>query len=90
MSTLITAVTVSFLGMIGFIGLIAPQIMRRIIGEDHRFLIPASALAGAAVLLISDTLARTLISPVVLPVGAITSLLGGPMFLYILMKGKLR
>jgi len=90
MSALITAVTVSFLGMISFIGLIAPQIMRRIIGEDHRFLIPASALAGAAVLLISDTIARTWISPVVLPVGAITSLLGGPMFLYILIKGKLR
>lgn len=89
-SALVTSVTVSFLGMIGFVGLIAPQIMRRIIGEDHRFLIPASALAGAVVLLTSDTIARTLISPVILPVGAITSILGGPMFLYILIKRKVR
>ncbi len=89
-SALITAVSVSFLGMIGFIGLIGPQIMRRVIGEDHRFLIPASALAGSIILLAADTIARTLISPVVLPVGAITSLLGGPMFLYILVKGKLK
>jgi iron complex transport system permease protein len=87
-SALITSVAVSFLGMIGYIGLIGPQIMKRIIGEDHRFLIPTSALAGAAILLMSDTLARTVISPVVLPVGAITSLLGGPMFLYLLMRGR--
>jgi iron complex transport system permease protein len=89
-ATLVTSVAVSFMGMIGFIGLIGPQIMRRIVGEDHRFLIPASALAGSAILLASDTLARIVISPVVLPVGAITSLLGGPMFLFILMKGVRR
>ena len=87
-SALITSVAVSFLGMIGFIGLIGPQIMRRIVGADHRFLIPTSALAGAAILLIADTLARTVISPVVLPVGAVTSLFGGPMFLYLLMRGR--
>lgn len=88
LSALITSVAVSFLGMIGFIGLIGPQIMRRIVGADHRFLIPTSALAGSAILLIADTLARTVISPVVLPVGAITSLFGGPMFLYLLMRGR--
>ncbi len=87
-SALITSVAVSFLGMIGYVGLIAPQIMKRVIGEDHRFLIPSSALAGAIILLAADTLARTVISPVVLPVGAITSLLGGPMFLYLLMMGR--
>ncbi len=87
-SALITSVAVSFLGMIGFVGLIGPQIMKRIIGADHRFLIPASALAGSAILLIADTLARTVISPVVLPVGALTSLFGGPMFLYLLMRGQ--
>jgi iron complex transport system permease protein len=86
-SSLITAVTVSFVGMIGFIGLISPHMMRRVVGTDHRFLIPASILAGAVVLLISDTLARTVIKPVVLPVGAITSLLGAPLFIYLLMKG---
>jgi iron complex transport system permease protein len=86
-SSLITAVTVSFVGMIGFIGLISPHMMRRVVGTDHRFLIPASMLAGAVVLLISDTLARTVIKPVVLPVGAITSILGAPLFIYLLMKG---
>lgn len=85
-ASLITALSISFMGMIGFIGLVGPQIMRRIVGEDHRFLIPASALAGALILLMADTMARTIIAPVALPVGAITSLLGGPMFLYILMK----
>jgi iron complex transport system permease protein len=87
-AALITSVSVSFLGMIGYIGLIGPHIMRRIIGSDYRFLIPASVLAGAIILLISDTLARIIISPVVLPVGAITSLLGGPMFLYLLMRNR--
>lgn len=87
-SSLITAVSVSFMGMIGFIGLIGPQIMKRIVGSDHRFLIPGSALLGAAILLLADTGARTIISPIILPVGAITSLLGAPMFFYMLLKGK--
>ncbi|WP_238988874.1 FecCD family ABC transporter permease [Calorimonas adulescens] len=86
-ASLITAVTVSFLGIIGFIGLVGPQIIRRIIGADHRFLIPGSALMGALLLLCSDTLARTIIAPVVLPVGAITSFLGAPLFLYLLARG---
>ncbi len=90
LASLITAVSVSFMGIIGFIGLIAPQMMRRIIGTDHRFLIPASAVTGAALLLISDTLARTIISPVVLPVGAITSFFGAPLFLFLLAKGATR
>lgn len=89
-ASLITAVAVSFMGIISFIGLIAPQMMRRVIGVDHRFLIPASAVTGAALLLFSDTLARTLISPVVLPVGAITSFFGAPLFLFLLAKGYTR
>ena len=88
LSSLLTAVTVAFLGMIGFIGLIAPQIMKRVGGSDHRFLIPASALLGAAVLLLADTAARSVISPVVLPVGAVTSLLGAPLFFYLLLRGR--
>ena len=88
LSSLLTAVTVSFMGMIGFIGLIGPQIMKRVVGADHRFLIPASALMGAVLLLAADTAARTVISPVILPVGAITSLLGAPLFFYMLLKGK--
>lgn len=86
-SSIITAVTVSFLGVIGFIGLIAPQIIRRIVGGDYRFLIPISALMGTLLLLIADTLARTIIAPVILPVGAITSFLGAPLFLYLLLRG---
>ena len=89
-SSLITAIAVSFLGIIGFIGLVAPQIMRRVMGGDHRHLIPASALMGALLLLVSDTLARTLVAPVVLPVGAITSFFGAPLFLYLLARGYRR
>lgn len=86
-ASIITAVTVSFLGIIGFIGLISPQITRRIIGNDSRYLIPASVFMGSFILLVSDTLARTIISPEVLPVGAVTSFLGAPLFLYFLIKG---
>jgi iron complex transport system permease protein len=86
-SSIITAVSVSFLGIIGFIGLISPQIVRRVIGGDHRFLIPISAIMGSLLLLFSDTLARTVIAPVILPVGAITSFLGAPLFLYLLLRG---
>ncbi len=89
-ASLVTAVAVSFMGIIGFIGLIAPQMMRRVLGVDHRFLIPASAVSGAALLLFSDTVARTMISPVVLPVGAITSFFGAPLFLFLLAKGYTR
>lgn len=81
-----SALTVAFLGVIGFVGLIAPHIMRRIIGNDHRFLIPTSALLGALILLVSDTIARSIISPIILPVGIITAFMGAPMFLYIIMK----
>lgn len=86
-SSIITSVAVSFLGIIGFIGLISPQMVRRIIGGDHRFLIPISALMGSLLLLVSDTLARTIIAPVTLPVGAITSFFGAPLFLYLLLRG---
>ncbi len=86
-SALIAAVCVSFLGMIAFVGLVAPQITKRIIGNDKRFLITASAIVGILILLVSDTLARVLLSPQTLPVGAVTAFLGGPMFLYLLMKG---
>jgi iron complex transport system permease protein len=86
-ASLITAVVVSFLGIIGFIGLVGPHLTRRFIGGDHRFLIPASALTGTLLLLVSDTVARTIIAPVVLPVGTVTAFLGAPLFLYLLMKG---
>ncbi|MCS7098713.1 MAG: iron chelate uptake ABC transporter family permease subunit, partial [Candidatus Methanomethyliaceae archaeon] len=80
-------VCVSFTGIIGFIGLIAPHVVRLVIGEDYRFLIPLSAVIGALILLASDTVGRTVISPVIIPVGIITSIIGAPMFIYLLLKG---
>ena len=89
-ASLATAVAVSFYGVIAFAGLVVPHIVRRIIGGDEQFLIPASALFGGLFLLASDTLARTIIAPVVLPVGILTSFLGAPLFLFLLIKGMNR
>ncbi len=88
LASLITAVCVSFLGIIGFIGLMASHIMKRLVGDNHRFLLPGSFLAGIAILLIADTISRVIVSGISLPVGAITSLFGGPMFIYLLIRGK--
>ncbi|MFO7924980.1 MAG: iron ABC transporter permease [Bacteroidales bacterium] len=87
LSSLVTAVIVSFYGVIAFVGLVVPHIVRRIIGGDELFLLPASAIFGGMFLLLSDTLARTVISPVILPVGILTSFLGAPLFLFLLIKG---
>ncbi len=86
--TLIAAVSVAFVGVVSFVGLVAPHMLRRFTGADHRFLIPASALGGAALLLLGDLAARELLSPAVLPIGAITSFLGAPMFLYLLFRRR--
>lgn len=88
LASLITSVTVSFLGIIGFIGLTAPQFMKRIVGDDYRFLLPSSFLAGALLLLISDILGRLPIFGTSVPVGVVTSLIGGPVFLAILLRRK--
>ncbi len=82
------AVSTSFLGIIGFVGLMAPHLMRFLVGDDYRYLIPASAVCGALLLLVSDLLARTVLAPIVLPVGIITSFTGAPLFLYLLAKKK--
>ncbi|MBI9037666.1 MAG: iron ABC transporter permease [Bacteroidales bacterium] len=87
-ASLITSITVSFFGIIAFVGLVVPHIIRRIIGNDERFLIPASAIFGGVFLLICDTIARTIISPIVLPVGIITSFVGAPLFIFLLIKRK--
>ncbi|MBC7326402.1 MAG: iron ABC transporter permease, partial [Moorella sp. (in: Bacteria)] len=89
-SALAASATVAFTGIIGFIGLVAPHLCRMLIGGDYRFLIPGSCLMGAALLLVSDTLARTIIAPVELPVGIITSLIGAPFFVFLLVKKKRR
>jgi len=82
--SLIIGIAVSFSGIIGFVGLIVPHLMRMIFGSDHRLLIPASSLGGAVFLIAADTLARTIISPSELPVGVITAFLGAPFFIYLL------
>jgi iron complex transport system permease protein len=86
-ASLTTAVVVSFYGIIAFVGLVVPHIVRRIIGGDEQFLIPASSICGGIFLLLSDTLARTIISPVILPVGILTSFVGAPLFLFLLIRG---
>ena len=88
--SLTASVIVSYIGIINFIGLIAPHLMRRVIGSDYRYLLPASACMGAILLLLSDTVARLAVQPVVLPIGAITSFLGAPLFLYLIFKGGKR
>ncbi|MDD4652569.1 MAG: iron ABC transporter permease, partial [Methanothrix sp.] len=85
---LITASVICFTGTIGFIGLVAPHITRMVIGGDHRFLLPASALVGGLLLLAADTVARTIMAPVILPVGIMTSFLGVPFFVYLFMRRK--
>ena len=88
--SLTAAIAVSFVGIISFVGLVAPHMMRKFVGDDYRFLIPCSAIGGALLLIIADTFARLVISPVVLPVGAITAFLGAPVFLILLLKGAAR
>ena len=83
-ASLATAAAVAVAGVIGFVGLIAPHLARACVGERHRFLIPASGLTGAILLLVADDLARTVAAPVELPVGVLTAILGGPFFLVVL------
>jgi iron complex transport system permease protein len=87
-ASLVTAFIISFVGIIGFVGLVVPHIVRKLIGPDQRYLMPASVIFGALLLLISDTVARTVISPVVLPVGILTSFLGAPLFIYLVIRGR--
>ncbi len=83
-ASVITAVCVSFLGIIGFVGIICPHVTKRLLGQDHRVSLPASALTGSILLLLADTLSRSLGNGSALPVGAITSFLGAPFFLAII------
>ena len=88
LASLITAVCVSFLGVIGFVGIICPHVTKKILGQDHRVTIPVTVLSGSLLLLFADTLSRSLGSGSALPVGAITSLLGAPFFLTIIFSRK--
>ena len=85
---LISATIVSFTGLIGFVGLVAPHVVRLFIGSDNRYLVPASALFGSALLITADLVGRTIIAPTVLQVGVITAFLGGPLFLWLIVRRK--
>lgn len=87
-ATLLTAAAVSFSGLIGFVGLIAPHAVRLVWGADHRTLIPMAALTGGAFLILADMVARTVVSPAELPVGVVTAFCGAPFFLYLLRRRK--
>lgn len=86
--SLITASAVSFTGLIGFIGLVCPHIARMVIGSDNRFLIPASAAFGSALLLIADCIGRVIIAPATIQVGVITAFIGAPLFLYLIVRQR--
>jgi iron complex transport system permease protein len=87
-ASLATGAAVSVGGPVGFIGIVVPHLVRLLVGADHRVVLPASALFGAAFLIACDTLARTVMSPVELPVGVITALIGGPFFLWLLVRKR--
>ena len=87
-SSLLAACAVAVSGMIGFVGLIIPHMVRLLQGPDHRRLVPAALVAGAAFLILADTLARSLLAPVEIPVGVVTAFFGGPFFLFILRQRR--
>ncbi len=88
LGSLLTAAAVSISGLVSFVGLVVPHAVRLSLGPDHRLLLPASALAGAAFLVIADLLARILLAPVEIPVGVITAIIGAPFFIYLLRHTK--
>jgi iron complex transport system permease protein len=87
-TSLITAGIICFTGTIGFVGLVGPHMCRMIIGPDHRFLIPASGIMGALILISADAVARTLFAPQVIPIGIMTSFIGVPFFIYLFVKRR--
>lgn len=87
-ASLLTAVIISFFGIIAYVGLVVPHMVRKILGNEERILIIGSSIFGGVFLLIADTIARTILSPVILPVGVLTSFLGAPLFLYLLFRKK--
>jgi iron complex transport system permease protein len=87
-TTVLTGFAVSLAGVIGFVGLVVPHTLRLIMGRDHRFLIPGSWLGGAIFLVFADTIARTVAAPTVIPVGAVTGVIGGVLFIFLLKKSR--
>ena len=87
-ASLLAGGAVSFSGLLGFVGLIVPHILRRFTGARHKILVPLSALLGSSFVLLCDTLSRTLFAPYEIPVGIVLSLLGGPFFLFLILRKK--
>jgi iron complex transport system permease protein len=85
----LAAASVSVVGIMGFVGLIVPHIVRLLIGSDYRYLLPASVFLGAALVMLCDTLSRTVFMPIEIPVGISLAVLGAPFFLYLLRRRKL-
>ena len=87
-ASLLTAAAVSVAGLIGFVGLMVPHMVRTVLGPDHRWLLPASLLGGAIFLVLADLVARTILAPIEIPVGIVTAVLGGPFFIWLLVRGR--
>lgn len=88
LGSLLTGAAIALSGLVGFVGLVIPHVTRLLLGPDHRLLLPAAALIGAIFLLLADLVARTIMAPTEMPVGIITALVGAPLFIYLLRKGK--
>ena len=88
LGSLLTAAAVSMSGLVGFVGLVVPHAVRLVLGADHRLLLPASALSGAAFIVLADLLARTLLAPREIPLGVITAIIGAPFFIYLLRRHR--
>tara|TARA_B100001029_G_C14711707_1_gene260430 strand:- start:193 stop:573 length:381 start_codon:yes stop_codon:yes gene_type:complete len=90
LSSIMVGISVSFCGMIGFVGLVTPHLVRLFIGPNHKLLIPGSALLGAVILSLSDLIAKSIIAPAQLPIGVITSAIGAPFFIWLILNQKKR
>jgi len=87
-ASVVTAAIIAFLGIIGFVGLVVPHLVRRVIGADHRFLLPATAIGGGLLMVAADTVARLMLAPHVLPVSVLTAFLGAPVFLWLIVRSR--
>ena len=88
--TIVAAVTISFVGVIGFVGIVAPHVARIVIGSEHKVLLPASVLTGALLVLVADTIGRLVVAPTIIPVGVVLSVVGAPIFLYLILTQRRR
>jgi iron complex transport system permease protein len=84
LSTLLAGIAVSVAGLVGFVGLVVPHILRLIIGGEYKYLLPASAIGGGLLVVVADTIARSAFNPIEIPVGILLAFIGGPYFLYLI------